>query len=504
MEALFLLKTKKMKKNTIYICLLLALMMTACTNGFEEINLDPNAPTEANAGTLLPSAIFGPANPHLNVQIYLTNQIMQYKVYRNENELDAYDFASGSNTFGAFWNSAYQAILNNNESIAYAQENSLNAYEAAAKILNAFYYASMTELWIDVPFTEAALGLDNVQPSYDNQSVIYPAVLSLLKEANDLLASDTDGFVLGGDVLFGGDIMKWRKMANSLRLRYLLRLSNISSINAASEINAIVSDPDNYPIIQSNAEAAIYNFTGLAPNTSDFSLLTALGGLSPSIRFVNILDGVNPDDDADDDPRLGFFADKPIDPSAVDGPYVGVESGTTREEAQGTGGNAELFASQFTIKFQEDQGLLDFVYISYAEVQFILAEARLNNWISTSSAQEYYESGIAGNFDYWGLTMPADFLSRDGVSWNESMEQLMEQKWIAMFFNNTLEMWGNHKRTGLPNLIPGPLATTVTNGVVPTRVFYPSLEQSVNSTNYSAASSNIGGDIITAKHWYQN
>jgi hypothetical protein len=73
-----------------------------------------------------------------------------------------------------------------------------------------------------------------------------------------------------------------------------------------------------------------------------------------------------------------------------------------------------------------------------------------------------------------------------------------------MFFNNTVEIWGDQKRTGLPQIVPGPLATTVTNGKVPTRVFYPTLEQSVNSANYSAASSSIGGDIIIAKHWYQN
>lgn len=493
-----------MKNFKIYITLFALLAINACTGDFEEINIDPNAPTEANSGTLLPSAIFGPANAHLNVQMDLTNQIMQYKVYRNENELDGYEFAAGGNTFSAYWNQAYLSIRNNNESIAYAQANNLKAYEAAAMILNAFHFASLTEMWIDVPFSQAAQGLENVQPSYDSQSAIYEGVLSLLKEANTLLSSDTDGFPLGGDVLFGGDVMKWRKMANSLRLRYLLRLSNIASVNAASEINAIVSDPVNFPIIESNADAAIYDFSGLAPNTSDFSLLTALGGLSPSVRFVDVMDGVDPNDDSDDDPRLGFFADKPIDPSAVDGPYVGVISGTTREVAQGTGGNAELFASQFTVRFQDDRGLLDFVFISDAEVKFILAEARLKDWISTSTAQDYYESAISSNLAFWGISMPSGFLSRGDVSWDGSMERLMDQKWKAMFFNNTLEMWGEQKRTGLPNLIPGPLATTITNGMIPTRVFYPSIEQSVNSANYSAASSSIGGDNITAKHWYQN
>lgn len=479
------------------------LFMSACTDDFEQININPNSPSEATSGNLLPSIIFGPANPHLNVQLYLTNQIMQYKVYRNQNKLDAYDFAAGSGDFSAFWSATYKAINDNNLSIAYAEANGLDAYIGAGKILNAFYYASLTEMWIDIPFSQAGRGLENVQPSYDKQADIYPQVLKLLEEANQTLAGDTEGFVLGGDVLYGGDVMKWRKMANSLRLRYLLRLSKQGSVNASSQISAIVSDPNTFPIIENNGEAAIYDFTGLAPNTSDFSLLTALGGLSPSVRWVNVLDGVDPTDDADDDPRLAFFADKPIDPSATDGPFVGVMSGTTREVAQGTGGNAELFASQFTLRFQEDMGLLDWVIMSYPEVQFILAEAAMNGWISETPAQEYYEKGIAGNLDYWGISMPAGFLERADVAWDGTMERMIEQKWIAMFMNNSLEMWGTHKRTGLPNLVPGPLATTVTNGVVPTRVFYPSLEQSVNSSNYQAAASSIGGDNILAKHWYQ-
>ena len=492
-----------MKNFKLYITFVVVLLMGACTDDFEEINIDPNSPSEATSGNLLPSIIFGPANPHLNVQLNLTNQIMQYKVYRNENRLDAYDFAAGSNDFSAFWAATYKAMNDNNLSIAYAEANGLDAYIGAGKTLNAFYLASLTEMWIDVPFSEAARGLEDIQPAYDKQETIYPQVLELLEEANQILAGDTQGFVLGGDVLHGGEVMKWRKMANSLRLRYLLRLSKQGSVNAASQINAIVSDPATFPIIENNGEAGIYDFSGVAPNTSDFSLLTALGGLSPSVRFVNSLDGVDPNDDADDDPRLAFFADKPIDPSATDGPFVGVISGTTREVAQGTGGNAELFASQFTIKFQDDKGLLDWVIISYPEVEFILAEATMEGWISNSTAQAHYEKGIAGNLDYWGIPMPADFLSRGDVVWDGSMERLMEQKWIAMFFNNTLEMWGTHKRTGLPNLVPGPFATSVTNGLVPTRVFYPSLEQSVNSSNYQAASSSIGGDNIIAKHWYQ-
>jgi len=485
----------------------LVVFTTSCTSDFEDINTDKDKPTTSTSGTLLPSVIFEPLNAHIDVQLFLTNHIMQYWVWRNDNhQIDEYDFASGKGKFDVLWSKIYRALIDSNESIAYAEANNLDAYVAAGKIMNAFYIATLTEMWIDVPFSEASKGLDNSQPAYDKQELIYPQVLALLKEANTLLANDTEGFVLDGDVLFGGDVMKWRRMANSLRLRYLLRLSNQSSVNAESEINTIVSDPTTYPIITSNSEAAIYDFSGVAPNTSGFSQISAtrIDGLSPSQRFVSTLDGVDSTDDADDDPRLAFFAEKPIAVPTT-GPYLflGVKNGTTREEAQGTGGNAEINASFFTNKFQDNPGLLDFTFIGYSEVQFILAEARLNNWITAGTAQQYYENGITANLDYWDITTPAGFLSREDVAWDNTLDTLINQKWIALFFNNTIATWGDYKRLGLPAYDIGPLATTVTSGKVPTRVFYPTLEQSVNSANYSAAASSIGGDIITAPHWYQ-
>ena len=291
----------------IKVLILTAFLFAACTEGFEEINVDKNLPLEANSGQLLTSTIFDGLNPHLNVQLGLTNQIMQYNVFRNSNDLDAYNFVSGAGTFESFWKAAYHVILDSNESIAFAEENELNAYVGAGKTINAFYLASLTELWIDVPYSQGATGLDNIQPSYDKQQDIYPQILTLLEEANTALANDTEGFVLDGDILFDGDLMLWRKMANSLRLRYLLRLANQGSVNAASQINSIVSNPSTYPIIESNTEAAIYDFTGVSPNTSDFSLRTALSGLSPSARYVDVLDGVDANDDADDDESESNF-----------------------------------------------------------------------------------------------------------------------------------------------------------------------------------------------------
>ena len=105
-----------MMKNIykIKVLILSAFLFAACTEGFEEINIDKNLPTEADSGQLLASTIFDGLNSHLNVQLNLTNQIMQYKVFRNGNDLDAYNFASGEGTFGSFWKAAYHVILDSN------------------------------------------------------------------------------------------------------------------------------------------------------------------------------------------------------------------------------------------------------------------------------------------------------------------------------------------------------------------------------------------------------
>lgn len=500
-------------KNIKYI-ILSAFILSAvgCTKDFEAINTNALAPTEANPGGLLTSIIFEPLNSHLDMQVWFTNQIMHYTVWRNENNLDRYDIAWGDGFFSLYWKNIYRATLDYNDLAASSTEPELQAYASVGKIMRAFYMAAATELWIDAPFSQAGQGLDNLQPAYDDQQTIYTQVLQDLKDANAELSA-TSSFPQGGDILFGGDAMMWKRMANSLRLRYLLRLSNVSSVNAASEIATIVNDPDTYPIITSNAEAAIYDFSGVAPNTSNFS--NATGSMNVSERLVAALSGAdNENATDDDDPRLAFWAQLPScnfnpdpDPNC-DGKYLGAPNGVSREIAQGTGGNAELYSSDHTTLFQDNKGALDFVFISYAEVEFILAEAAMNGWIS-SDAQAHYEAGIQANLDYWGIATPTDFYSRADVAWDGTMDRLMTQKWIAMLWNNSFEMWGEQKRTALPNLKTtlGEVATSVTGGEIVTRVFYPTLEQSVNSSNYSSASGKFGSDNkskLTARHWYQN
>ncbi len=486
-----------MKYLKIYVALMVVFVLSSCTKDFEQINTNTNAPTENNPATLLPSVIFEPMNPQMTLQTWLSDQIMHYYVRRNDNQIDGYDFANGQAFYDSYWRTTYAALSNINDMVSAADEEGLDAYVAAGKIFKAYYQAQLSELWIDVPASQAGLGTENTTPSYDNQEAIYTQVLADLKEANTLLAGST-GFVAGGDVLFGGDTERWQKLANSLRLRYLLRLSNRSEINAATEISTIVGDAITYPIITGNADAGFYDFSGISPNISSFSnqAITTFSGMSMSKRVQDVYEVY-------DDPRVDFFYRLPENTVNYPG-HEGVPNGLTREAAQSWNGNGDANTSQLTTRFVENPGALDYTIISHAEVQFILAEAAMNGWISGIPAGDYYNAGITANFDQWNITMPAGFLALPEVAWDDTPARLMDQKWMAYLFNNTIESWGEYKRTGLPVLNIGALATTVTNGVFPTRVYYPPLEQSINSANYNSAASSIGGDNITAKHWYQN
>ena len=190
------------------------------------------------------------------------------------------------------------------------------------------------------------------------------------------------------------------------------------------------------------------------------------------------------------DPRLGYFFELPSDTTVET--YAGATPGTAAASVQEQ-------VSNLSLKFFEDRSILDFFIISYWEVEFLIAEAALNGWIS-NNAQTHYETAVTSVIEHWGLVVPDDFLQRENVMWNSTMERLVAQKWSSLFFVNQIEAWAEFRRTGMPNLF---LPNDVNGGNVPSRFLYPQEEQSLNSANYTTASQGIGGDNINANHIYQ-
>ena len=466
----------------------------SCTDNFEEINQNNNVPTEAVEGAILPTAIFEPGNTLIGRSFNWFEIIMHYRAQNTINNLDVYNL--GAVRLDELWDSMYKSISDLNTMEAIAIESGNVSYQAVAKILKSYYFAVLTEIWIDIPYAESGFGLDgNITPIYDSQETIYLDILGQLEAANQLL-NGTEEFNSGGDVLFDGDVMKWKKLANSLRLRYLLRLSNVSAVNAASEIASIFNDPVTYPIFENESDQAVYDFTGEAPNISDLatSRLGEFDFAPASERIVALLTSWN-------DPRLDFFFRLPLNPEINE--HVGIPNGISEAEAGAWNGSGEQNVSLYSLDIPLNPDVLDFAIMTYAELQFILAESAMKGWIS-GDAETYYNTGIQATFNYWNIELPVDYLTQEEVVWNDSMERLMDQKWMSYYITGALEAWGEYRRTGLPNLEIGPTAGLVTGGLLPTRQFYPLSEQSLNSSNLQEAISRIGGDEITIRHWYQD
>jgi hypothetical protein len=163
------------------------------------------------------------------------------------------------------WSSFYAAngmdvqVLYN---VAVDKQN--ESYQGVALVLKCYISSLLTDMFGPVPYTEAWKGTDNTLPAYDSQETIYRDVIAKLETANTLLQEE--GAEIGGDILYGGDLLKWKKFANSLRMRLLLRMSAKDEPFVTTELSKMVADPATYPIFEDNGDNAALQYLGSAPN----------------------------------------------------------------------------------------------------------------------------------------------------------------------------------------------------------------------------------------------
>ena len=397
------------------------------------------------------------------------------------------------------WNDYYYAIRDAKELEKLASETDLKSYVAVSKIMQTWAYSILTDMWGDIPYSEVnQASEENYTPMYDEQEAIYTSMLAELASANTLL-SGSDLTQIKGDLLFDGDLDMWRKFANSLRMRLALRLSEVSPSVASSVIAEIYNNPGQFPIMESNEDNAALTFLAANPDAHPVTeeSVYRVGSYNEyriSEHFVTMLKGLN-------DPRLEFFADPTAKSVELGTPeIVGMLNGVVDGPAY-TYQGGDAFLSKFNIDYFYFQPNTNQARLMlFSEVQFILAEAAQRGWI-TGNAQSFYEEGVTSNFEYWGVDLPVDYLTRTGVAFDNSLETIMTQKYINLFYTD-YQGFIEYKRTGFPATIePGPDAFY---DVYPSRFEYPSNEESLNNANYTEAANRIGGDQITTKVWWEN
>lgn len=387
-----------------------------------------------------------------------------------------------------FWETYYEDVCNDSRKMYdLAGTEGNKAVQGAARVLEAYGFSVLTDCYGDIPFSEALKSADGIlKPAYDSQEDVYAGIFALLDEANTLLADGTGSIPASSDKMYGGSIAKWRKFANSLKVRCLMRVSSKAStkFNVATQLSEIIN---NRPIFGSNADEAKFGMGNAQPAANPFYETIVFGNRSEwkvNSVLVDLLSSYN-------DPRLPVYAQK-----ADDGTYRGKPSGYLNLPSAAYGyKNISAIGTKFL------QASAPGYFLSYAELCFLLAEARQRGLITTGAVNDYYQAGIAASFAEHSLSSStAAYLAQPNVVLGPGTElkQIAEQKWLSLF-GQGIEAWTEWRRTKIPTLTPA------VDGVIdeiPSRYQYPTTEQSLNKGSYDAAIARQGADLLTTKIWW--
>jgi len=500
--------------------LLLSSVLFSGCDDLSEINENPNGvePLNAHPNLLMATVISESAKQVVSLGFGNVAGVMQHTQkdawFSSHND---YDWGDQS------WGGQYSILRNADLMQERAIDLELDFHEGVSMAMKAYMFALITDLWGPAPYLDAVAAdegaLDQLLPAFDEQSVIYNGVLNDLEQASALFSAPQqsyDAIVGDADLFYGGDVASWQKFTNSLRLRYLMRISDKDPSKAKAGFESVAA----LPLILDPADDATMPYVGTTSDDSwPSNVLTDASGSSyrrikMCATLVDKLQTLN-------DPRLAVWAqpiDVPlvVDPNAapgtdevVDGQrrlapdvvegqlvdtdpvYVGIPPSVS---AIPSGYNLNPTPGQTS--FNPHVSYLNELYTkaadpllvarvaSAAEVRFLLAEAAAKGWSVPGSAEEHYQEGIRASFTSWGLEESVeDYLSQPGVAFDGTVRQIIEQKWIASW-TAAAEAWFDYRRTGFPQLEAGPIAK---RDVLPVRFYYMQSELNINTSNAQAA-----------------
>ena len=473
----------------ILIVLFIAAFAMSCTKDFEEINTNPNAPVSIQPSLLLRQVIYDYGEQMSYEGFTAGNLLGQYTTALDFNLFDRHNLKSpqlGGNPWPVF----YQNLRDNETILNQSLENeTLAVYEGPSRILKAYMAAALTDIYGDAPYSEAFKGKKvTVTPAYDAQETIYlgeGGIIDNLDKGIAAIQNYTATIGLEGDILFNGDLDGWIRFANSLKIKYLIRISNVSEVS--SELQTLF---DEGKFISENAQNAIFNFTNGEPNNFRLARLRIgdFNNFVLSETMEEILTHLQ-------DPRVTTLF-RPIGNSSSE-EYNGLLNGIDASQTS-------IALSDYSLSgniFRENTGQLDANFMTGWETHFLLAEAAERGLIQ-ANAQLLYETGVSQAFEYWGTELPADYLTGTAAYETgeaDALEQIITQKWIANMING-FEGWIEFRRTGFPRLKT--ISASLNNDLIPVRMPYPAEEEALNSANYKAAAANTEGNSINVKVWW--
>jgi len=492
----------------------------SCDKDFDEINTNPTQSTSLDPVLLFNNAIVNSSFSGRTV-IYDIG-IVQQMVTPNGGVLAGANFNIDSRdaTIGSIWVTYYQNVIKYLNDVLVATSTlpaKSNLYNMA-RIQQAFIFMVLTDDYGDIPYFEAGAGYNGLifYPKYDAQEVIYTDIIKELTEA--AAALDESGTIVKEDVLYAGDIKQWKKYAYSLLLRAGMRLSKVDVAKAQSTVQAAFAGG----VMIDNADNAYMR--------QDANYLQPIGNMLNGSEAANIY-LTKPFVDhlfSTNDPRLSSIAIRYVgatsgtgqtvasgstNPAIQKGMPIGYDNGTIVAKATADGLASFYDYSQVDRRRMTKITAPSF-FVTASQTLLLLAEARVNGWITSGTAAQYFSDGIKAHMDQMATYDAASavpvsardtYIAANPLTAGKEKEQINTQYWISSFLNGP-EAWANFRRSGFPLLTPNPYGQPnnpdVPAGTFINRLGYPTSELSVNSVNVAEAIARQGPEKISTRVWW--
>ncbi len=475
---------KTMKKIFLY-SLASLFLATSCVNDLDDdYNLDPKRATDVPPGTLVSNAQFNLTNvittPDYNTNVF--RYYVQHWAAAQYPDESQYNINTREiNRF--FWTILYRDVLSDlREAKTLITANNVLAPDlkasqlACIEVLEVYAWTVLVNTYGDIPYSQA-LDINNVQPVFDDDVAIYNDLFTRLDAAINSLSQNSDNAGLGNaDLFYGGDLEKWLKFANSLKLRMGITIADANPTKARTIVEEAAPN-----VFTSSDDDAELPYTPNVPTANPvYDELRQRDDNVAANTFIDVLVDWQ-------DPRLDEFF-RPAPEGENEGEFVGGVYGDLNNYV-------DVAQPSDLVREPDAPGIL----LSYTEVEFLLAEAALRGFNVPGNPEEHYTAAITSSIvNDWGGTQAeaSAYLQQPEVMLNTTnwRQSIGMQKWIALY-NQPVEGWKEWRRLDYPQLVAPPLAQSE----IPLRFPYPATEQNLNNANYTAAAAAIGGDVVTTR-----
>lgn len=460
-------------------------VLTSCSKELERINKNPNESEKASPDYLLTNGIKMNVDTYWGTDATMETSLLYVQHWAKIQYTEPDRYIPVTTSIQAVWSNFYAQGIEDFTQLAQLGDSLHNPnYKAVAVIMRSWIFQVLTDFYGDVPYKQAGDIVKYPTPAYDAQRDIYIGLLAELKEASEQIT--TTGNPIAGDILYSGNMTKWKAFANSLRLRIALRIVDKEYNIAKTVFDEVGTDESQ--VINSNENSAKLTYL-VSPNQNPVSKnRETRNDYRISKTVVDRLRALN-------DPRLQLYASMPKDTSVKT--IVGVTNGLKNDSAVKLGLNktSDIDSSFFAPGAPA-------VLFNYAELLFIKAEAAQRGLISGDAAT-YYTRAVTAALQQYNVESSAiaTYLAQPAVQYNAGnyKKSIGDQKWLALF-GEGLEAFAEWRRLDYPQLTPAFDGTL--EGKIPLRLTYPSSEQALNGASYRAAVANQGADLLTTRLWF--